>query len=482
MTEIHAQVEHIYREHKNTFDILENIFFDEHSIPHEITRDEVKQRILRVLNNETSNKWLSFPKGLTYNLTLYIMAMCYLLWCALFGPRYSRVNVDVLFDYWSSSCEDFYGGILNELPSLNIAAFSPCIDEGHKHSRIPSSGRFVRKYRPYSRRSAWAVFKSHYHRFGIYWSLTKQTNIDFIDLALRLCSEVAGHITSIEGVSSKILVSAHDNGYTPYRYHLYRSNGIGPIFLIQNGARIDILASYNSYIHCDYYIGWSQQRLDDFIEMRCKNKIALGSIKLSNFLLSHNDKKMNVQYDILFLEQNIEPPNPKSTFYLNLLRYFVRYSSENTEIRAAYCRRPGIFAHPSLCKQVDLILRGSSVIILDSINSSSSYEHSLNSALIVSLDSSLRYEALMLDKPVISCSDRHEPHDFIVKYSDPCFVVSTDDYCVFSSKINFLLKNLDASSIANSLARFQKAAVGKVGNNVSLSIANLIKTELQHQI
>lgn len=482
MTEVHAQVEKIYRDHKKAFGVLEGIFFDEHSIPHEITKDAVKQRILRELNNnEVSNKWLFNPKRPIYNLTIYIAAMCYLLWCSLFGSRHRRVDVDVLFDYWFPNCDDFYDGILKELPSLNIAAFSPSIDEGHKYSRIPPSKRFVRKHRPYSCRSAWAVFKSHYRRFGIYWSLTKQTNIDFIDLALRLCSEVAGHKSSIEGLSSKILVSANDNGYSPYRYHLYRSNGIGSIFLIQNGGRVEILAFYNSYIYCDHYIGWSQQRLDDFVEMHCKDKIAIGSIKLSNFLLSHSDKETNIKYDIIFVGQDIESDHPKNAIYLNLLQNLVRYSTENSKIRVAYCRKPGTFAHPSLCKQIDLILSDSSVIMLNSINSLSSYEYVLNSSLIVSLDSSLRCEALMLGKPVISCSDRYEHYDFIVKYSDPCFVISTDDYCVFSNKINFLLKNLDAPSIANSLDRLQKAAGNKVGSNVSLSIANLIETELHRQ-
>jgi len=87
----------------------------------------------------------------------------------------------------------------------------------------------------------------------------------------------------------------------------------------------------------------------------------------------------------------------------------------------------------------------------------------------------------MLGKPVISCSNRAEPYDFIVKYSDPCFVISTEDYYIFSNKINFLFKHLDAPSIAISLDRLKKSVGGNVENNVSLSVANLIKTELHRQ-
>jgi hypothetical protein len=57
MAEIHAQVENIYQEHKNAFEVLEKIFLDVRSIPQEITKCAVKQRILGALNNEMENKW-----------------------------------------------------------------------------------------------------------------------------------------------------------------------------------------------------------------------------------------------------------------------------------------------------------------------------------------------------------------------------------------------------------------------------------------
>jgi surface carbohydrate biosynthesis protein len=478
MSEIHTQVENIYQVHKNEFKILENIFYDEHLIPPEITRDTVKQRILGALNNdEMSSEWISSPKTLTYNLLLFIMAMGYFLWFALFGVRYRSVKVDLLFDYWSLSFDDFYDEILKEFPSLNIAAFGPNVNELHELSRIPFSKRFMRKFKPYSRRSAWSVFKSHYYRFGTYWLLSKHTNINFVDLALRLSAEIAGAITSIEGISSKILVSANDNGYSPYRYHLYRSNGIGRIFLIQNGGKLELDKFYNSFIYCDFYLGWSQKRLDHSVQMHCNNKIPIGSIKLSNFLHGYDAKKTTVKYDIVFVEQYVDHPNPKSAFYLNLLQYLVRYALENPNIRVAFCRRPGIFEHISLCKQVNAILRDSQIIILETKNILSSYEYILNSKIIVSLDSSLRFEAIMLDKPVINCINRPEPYDFLIKYSDPCFIISTDEYSIFSKKINFMLENLDNPSIIASFKKLQAETVDKVDENASFLAANLIKAE-----
>jgi hypothetical protein len=480
--DIHKQVDSIYSENKNAFEVLEKIFLDAHSIPQEITKCAVKQRILGALKNEMNSNWLASPGSLIHNLALYISAMCYLLLCALLGLRHKRVNVyvdvDVLFDYYGYGVDAFYDNILKELPALNIGAFGPFVNDGNKNSCIPSSRKFLKKNRPYSCKAAWAVFKSHYNRFGVYWSLTKQTNMNFVDLALRLCSEVAIHKTSIEGISSKILVSANDNGYSPYRYHLYRSNGIGAIFLIQNGGRLGLTDFFNSYIHCDYYLGWSQERLDHFREMSCENKLAIGSTLLSNFLLSRNSTQTDIEYDIIFVEQHCVSTHQNHTQYFKLLQNLARYAMENPEIRVAYCRRPVMCALPSFCEQVNLILRDSPIIVLDSTNSYSSYEYIFKSSLLVSLHSSLRFEALMLGKPVISCCKQTD--DFVVNYSDPCFVVSTDDYYEFASKINFMINNIEMPSVRSALTKLQKAVGGNIGKNVSYSIANLIKAELHY--
>jgi len=479
MAEIHSRVDNIYAHNKNAFDVLEKTFFDEHSIPHEVTRDAVKQRILGGINNELPRKWLLTPRGIVPSLALYIASMSYLLWCALFGSRQNKVQTDVIFDYWDTKCEDVYGGIIEGLSSVNIAAIVDPVNEKHKYSRVPSSNRFARKIRPYSRRPAGLVFKAHYCRFGVYWSLTKQTNIDFVDLALRLCSEVAGHMTSIDGVTSKVLVSANDNGFTPYKYYLFRSNGIDSIILIQNGCRVETLAFYNSYIYCDYYISWSQKRLDDFYEMHCDNKIALGSSRLSNFLLSWDKKNSHIKFDLLFIEQILDPAHPKSTTYLNFLKNLVYYSIEHPTIRIAYCMRPGRhLSNKALIRKIGLILQNSPIAILEPQDSLSSYERISNSSLIIALDSSMRFEALALGKSVISCSNRGESDDFIVRHADPIFIIATEDKDVFSEKVDYLLNNLESPLVSKRLANLREMTLGKAQINVTKGITELIKSEL----
>lgn len=475
MFEIHKQVENIYSKNKDAFEVLGKIFLEEYSIPLEVTRDEVKRRILGGLENQLPSKWLHSPKGFIHSLAMYLAAMAYLLWCALFGTHYPKAEVDVLFDYWVPTTDKWYAEIIENLPALKIAAISPSFYQGYNHSLIPASNMLVRKPRPFSRKAAQAGFISHFRRFNFYWDLTKQTNIDFVDLGLRLCADVVRHISNIDGITAKILVSANDNGYSPYRYHLYRSNGVGSIFLIQNGGRVALTEFFNSYIYSDFYIGWSQQRMDDFVEMRVQNKIAMGPLLLSKFLLSRGGEDTGILYDIVFIEQPHSPVSPQHVIYLKLLQNLARFSVENPEIRVAYSRRRDIHEFPSLSAQFDAILRESAVAILDVTSHLSSYENVLRSSVVVSFDSSMRCEAILLGKPVLSCTYRHD--DFIVKYSDPC-LVSSDDYGDFSHKLEFLLSNLESPTISDAFARQRKTMDEHVVENVPQAVANLIKSEL----
>jgi hypothetical protein len=475
----HARVEDIYRRHGHAFSVLEGVFFESHAIPKAVTRDAIKQRILGALNEELSSIWLSSPIGLAISFAQFLMAIGYLLWCMVSGPKFAKVQTDVLFDFSGFGADDFYEGILKKLSGFSIAAFGPSIDLRSEHSRIPATRYFARKNRPYTRGAARIIFNAHFRRFGLYRSLSKQTGVGIFDLALRLCAEVAGHLSSIEGISAKVLVSAIDNGYSPYRYYLYRTHGIESIFLIQNGGRVKLTEFFNSYIYADYYVGWSQNRLDHFIEMHCSNKVALGSVKLSNFLSESNDKKTAIRYDILFVEQIHQRSDPKASLYDSLLRNLVRYSSENPKVRVAYQTRPDRSAEvASSLERLDSILRGSAVIVLDNASAMSAYEHIFVSSLIVALDSSLRCEALGLGKLVLSCCSRDDAYDFVVQYSDTYFVVTTDCYEGFSEKINFLLENIKEPVISASLARLREAAGVHTSNNVAMSVADLVIAEL----
>jgi hypothetical protein len=444
-------VEEVYRKYAQAFSALENIFFDAHAIPQEITRDAIKQRILGAQNRELFSLWLTRPRNGIASLAWHMATMFYLMRFALSGHASNSASVDVLFDAWSRNSGDFYGGIINALPARNVGAFGPYVSA---LNGISDANKFFRATDRVSPRVAWRVIKTHFALWRKYHSLNKASGIDVHDLALRLCLEVARHISCIEGISAKVIISANDNGYTPYRSWLYRAHGIDRIFLIQNGARVELKAFYNSYIHCDYFFGWSQHRLNSFLEMRCEKKSALGSSRLSSFLATQRVEHVDHCHDLLFIEQVYGASSSRHSVYLSFLRHLVRYADERPRLRIAYCLRPLRYAEDVVgVKTIDAILKPGRFTVLESSSNISSYQHMLNSKLVVSCDSSLRYEAVVLGKMILSCSDRRELFDYVVQASAPCFVVSSDEYTEFSEKIDFLLGQDKVDAVSTALNR-----------------------------
>lgn len=443
-----AGVEEVYRKHAQAFSALENIFFDAHAIPQEITRDAIKQRILGAQNRELYSLWLTRPRSGIASLAWHMATMFYLMRFALNGHASKSASVDVLFDAWSRNSGDFYGGIINAIPSRSVGAFGPFVSAVNG---ISDANKFYRATDRVSPRVAWHVIRTHFALWWKYFSLSKASGVDIHDLALRLCLEVAKHVSCIAGISAKVLISANDNGYSPYRSWLYRASGINKIFLIQNGARVELAAYHSSYIHCDYYFGWSWHRLKKFTEMRCGNKISIGSSRLTNFLETKNAQLASLAYDVLFIEQVYGSSSSRHFVYMNFLQHLVRYASERPWLKVAYCCRPLRAAEDAVAiKNIDSILGGSGIVVLEANSSVSSYEKILNTRVVAACDSSLRFEAVLLGKMILSCSDRVERFDYIVQDSDPHFVVSTDKYEAFSEKLDFLLdpKNADNNLIA----------------------------------
>ncbi len=443
-----ARVDEVYGKHAQAFSELENIFFNAHAIPREITRDAIKQRILGALNRELFAGWLSRPRGGIASFGLHLATMACLIWRSLQFPGSRGASVDILFDAWSPNSADFYGGIISSIHAKRIGAFGPYTKE---LSGIADVNKFPGANHRISLGVALSLFRTHFGCWRKYRSLSKMACIDIHDLALRLCLEVAIHLSCIVGISAKVLISANDNGYSPYRYWLYRANGVNKIFLIQNGARVELAAYHSSYIHCDYYFGWSWHRLKKFTEMRCGNKIPIGSSRLTNFLATKKSRRTTLTHDVLFIEQVYGISSSRHFVYMNFLRHLVRYASERPWVRVAYCCRPLRAAEDAVAiKSIDAILGGTEIVVLEANSSVSSYEKILNARVVAACDSSLRFEAVLLGKMILSCSDRVERFDYIVQDSDPHFVVSTDKYEAFSDKLDFLLdpKNADNNLIA----------------------------------
>lgn len=477
-------VNEILHAHRRAFSAFETIFLKVHSIPRKITRAEIKRRILAQLNGESETSFLVRKKKFLASAVIYYACMVYLLIRGLIGRSSNQVSIPVLFDVWSQGCGSFYEEIACKLPpeAIGILLYDNENDRFVTQNSLKYSVRVHRTYsKSFSRFAAWTVFRNHWCRFFFYWRLSESTQLDFVDMALRFFSSIATHLTTVEGLDVQVLVSANDNGFNPLRYHLYRSNGIGKIVLLQNGGRVNLIAHYNYNIFSDFYAGWSIERLDQFVEMNCKNKCPIGSIMLAKSLNTIGEK-ISTQYDLLFIEQvyNGEESNgsPTHRTYLEVLNNVVRFAAKHQQFIVGYCMRPGreTSERQDYCDEIDQILRGSRVQIINA-ERGESYVHITNARLIVACDSSMRLEALMMRKPVISCNYTKYRYDYVCSISEQIAILEDQSFQAFEKRTLYILDNLDRENIMKAYQKmFSKAGADNLTFlDPSGIVANIVK-------
>lgn len=482
----HLKVEQIIDNNFTVFNFIEKIIFDAHGIPINITRDNIKQKLLAELNGERKKRITGCVNNFFYDLSTFMAVFIFLIICTLFLRKKSQESVDILFDYWTSKADEFYMPISEELYSNNIGILINDYCSGSKMVQESfDDPKYIFLYKKlFSAQVSWSIVKTHYALFGKYRVFSKSANLNIVSLVLSLVKEIATHLTFTESVKAKILVSAHDNGYSPYRYHIYHSNGIENILLIQNGGRVNIRAFYNSYIYADYYIGWSKKRFDDFIEMHCDNKLALGSMRLNRLI--NKLPKGRIEYDILFMEQICDGPESNGTVkkasILDGLKNLKRLANECKELKIAYCCRPGRETKPGkIVSAIDKVIDNSR-IIKHITKPFESYDLINKSLLIVSFDSSTRCEALIMNKFVVTCNYTKYQYDFIVKYSDDKFVIQSNLYAEFKDKLLYIIDHQDSYEIQSMHNKMKLSMQAEPVSDISYELSRYINKHIMNHI
>ena len=104
-------------------------------------------------------------------------------------------------------------------------------------------------------------------------------------------------------------------------------------------------------------------------------------------------------------------------------------------------------------KDIQSILKESLIKRVNNRGVEGSYKYILDTDVIISYDSSLRLEALAMDKTIFSCNYEGRTNsstgvwDYVLEICDPMFAVETDKYEVFKSKLDFLMLKSNAKVI-----------------------------------
>jgi len=290
--------------------------------------------------------------------------------------------------------------------------------------------------------------RPHIGKFWYYRALSVESDISIIDLVSRLMMELAKSKSAVEGINAKVFISVHDNGFSPLAYWAHKATGISQFLLIQSGGRVELDLCQNAFIYADAYFGWMKERNEEFRGMVCKRRFATGPLRLHKFLRDKSKEGDRRLLDITFFEQLHIKSHPKYTTYLRVLENLIRFSNQYPSLKIAYCKRPsGGHARPEneLSDQVDAMLNDSPIMLLSG-GIESSYSALLDTRVVVALDSSIRCEALLLSKIVVSCSDRPEPHDFVVHRFANGYEVETNEYTEFSEVLIYAVSSATRSS------------------------------------
>jgi hypothetical protein len=481
---VHEKVDALYQQNLAVFTCIEEKFNRLQSIPATITRDNIKQRLLAELNGEREKTLIADKWCFLKSFGIYSTFILFLIVGAIVGRNKKKTHISIMFDCWSNNCMEFYGDIIPRLKSTSIGYF---YNNNKNYSYCCSLKgidplRGKRKYF-FTSSASYSVLIKHFSQFFFYWNLSKKTDLNLVELVVKLLFEIGKHLTMIEGTKIDLLVSAHDNGFSPYRHFIYTSNGVDRLLLIQNGGRVNLNASYNNYIYADYYAAWTARRLTNFTNMNCIGKFSSGSVRLDKRISETNSDSANL-YDILFIEQvyncteSIGAPNHDA--YIVGLNNLVSLQLHHANLRIAYCCRPNraVFENPLLINDIDEVLLDSNIIVLKP-NPGETYDHVKKTHLVVAFDSSVRCEALMMNKPVVTCNYTGYPNDFVVVNSCEDAVIYNAEYVEFERK----LLSMHQNSVNNDVNENCKNiwSMGKSEKSASEIIAELINTELKLQ-
>lgn len=477
-----------YEMNEDKFIILENIFFDDFSVPHYITRDYIKYILSLSVENDVKNQDKEFMYLHYYKQTkmfiFFIITMIYFLINSILGSnRKKNTKTDILYEY---GYEHIYRIIFKKLNKFNVAVicFSNIenkINDLYQNVKNIFNTKSTRNTK-FLKSTSWRIFKKQIFRYLSYDRLSRELEFDIVTLSLRILKHMAAFESDMNGISSKVLITANCNGYTSLRYYIYKKY-INNLIIIENGiniksARCDGLW----FIYSDYYIEMGKSNKID-MGMNCKNIKPMGSLTLANNLYDIKSKniKLDIIYDIVFMEQYIikNSDNFDTDYYIKILNYLAEFSNKYPQYKILYrARNSRDFKHSvsvqEYVNKYDEIIKSSNIILDDKI-SSNSYESILKSKVVVFYASSIGVEALAMNKKVL-CVNFNKKHFCKFTEEDSICMLYENSYDKFEEKLNYLLCN-DNSGIVEFYKKIKALNINQ-SDNIINDICKIVKKEI----
>jgi surface carbohydrate biosynthesis protein len=267
-------------------------------------------------------------------------------------------------------------------------------------------------------------------------------------------------------INAKILVTFIDNNN--FLGLISRNFDTLHCISIQNGANRQKHGIVSNAILPTYYYSFGENEIDLFKRdgINYKEVYPMGSLKAGLFYEQYNksNKKEKNQYDVGIIseyrpEQEYSDHISMRDFFkagFKLHKFMSRYGG-NKKIAVLLSGKDS----KNEKKYFDSIYKGDAFELLDRINPYSNYYNIMNCEVVVSLTSTLSYEAMALGKKVLFCynvlnngNDSNTRYTQFVKIPEE-FILSSGDYNHFEKKINNLIK-MDSKKYHDKIKKYSK--------------------------
>lgn len=478
----YQEIEKLYQNYVGLFKNMEELFKVSYDIDKDITKDNIKRLFTTYHFKEI--QLFYFIKS----FTIYYLVIFYFLLLSIFSKNEKKIKSDVIYELYDSNSFNTYflkiNSILNTFVSSKIMLTEKVLLENINLDIICRCHKYI-----YNKTISKLIFTREVLKFWTYYKLSKEYNIDVIDIILRQLKQIALFETQSQNIESKVLLSNGDNHFTPYRYFIYKKNGIKNIFLIQNGLRgqISELVPGNFYVYCDYYFAYGQKSFDVQEGMFCQNKIPIGSIQVSNKLESLNIKlnDCQIEYDIVFIEQI--PIYDHAGFvlaeYLLMISHLCEFKRKYPQYTILYRTNIHKREMPEVKKEHGNFLDSfdksmtSAGILVDKYINKDAYEAMFKSKLVVCYNSSMGTEALAMNKRVLYINYNRINSTF--SHKEEIGVLIDKSYIKFEDKILMLLNKKD-DTIDEYFVNLKFNCMN-VNGNVSEKISSIIKNLIEEE-
>lgn len=438
-----------YESNSKNFDTIENIIYKDFEIPKGIIRDHIKYLLSVDIENDSKNFNKKFIYLHEYNKVkmffYYFVAMFYFLYFSVFGLRKKKeIKIDILFE---EGYESFYRIIYTKLKQFKLGVLN--FGNRNKSNNFYDSSTqqfYTESLQNFLKDISWKIFSKQFFKFFQYNKLSKDLDLNCVLLVLRIFKHIATFKTDLNGVNTKVLLSANSNAYTSLKYYIYKKQ-IKNILIIENGVVVSKSARCDGewFTYCDTFFGMGKNNKEN-IGMVCSDFQYVGSVLLANSIyeLDIDNQKFDKEFDIVFMEQYIveDTDTHKIDYYFTALNYLAIFSKKFPQYKIGYRVRASreLEKHESIQKYIekyDKIINDSNIILDDKI-SKNSYESMLKSEIVIFYSSSIGVEALALDKKVL-CVNFDKKHFCRFTEEESIGMLYEKNYDLFEAKLLYLL-------------------------------------------